>query len=35
MIYDRPKYKEQYENFIGGSGFPPNSKEYIRKYLSS
>ncbi|QEZ90080.1 aldehyde dehydrogenase family protein [Aliarcobacter cibarius] len=30
MIYDRPKYKEQYENFIGGEWIPPNSKEYIQ-----
>jgi aldehyde dehydrogenase len=30
MIYDRPKYKEQYENFIGGEWIPPDSKEYIQ-----
>ncbi len=30
MIYDRPKYREQYENFIGGEWIPPNSKEYIQ-----
>ena len=29
MIYDRPKYKEQYENFIGGEWVAPNSKEYV------
>ncbi|MFW3342316.1 aldehyde dehydrogenase family protein [Aliarcobacter butzleri] len=30
MIYNRPQYKEQYENFIGGEWIPPNSKEYIQ-----
>ena len=29
MIYERPKYKTQYENFIGGEWIAPNSGEYI------
>jgi len=29
MIYERPKYKNQYENFIGGEWIAPNSGEYI------
>jgi len=30
MIYERPQYKEHYENFIGGEWIAPNSKEYIQ-----
>ncbi|RBQ29159.1 aldehyde dehydrogenase family protein [Aliarcobacter vitoriensis] len=30
MIYERPQYKEQYENFIGGEWIAPNSKEYFQ-----
>jgi len=30
MIYERPQYKERYENFIGGEWIAPNSKEYIQ-----
>ena len=29
MIYERPKYKNQYENFIGGEWIAPSSGEYI------
>lgn len=29
MIYERPKYKSQYENFIGGEWITPSSGEYI------
>ena len=29
MIYERPKYKSQYENFIGGEWIAPSSGEYI------
>ncbi|WP_457807226.1 aldehyde dehydrogenase family protein [Aliarcobacter cryaerophilus] len=29
MIYERPKYKNQYENFIGGEWITPSSGEYI------
>jgi len=29
MIYERPQYKKQYENFIGGEWIVPNSKEYF------
>lgn len=29
MIYERPKYKSQYENFIGGEWIAPNSGEYV------
>lgn len=29
MIYERPKYKNQYENFIGGEWIAPNSGKYI------
>lgn len=29
MIYERPKYKNQYENFIGGEWIAPSSSEYI------
>ncbi|MCT7533420.1 aldehyde dehydrogenase [Aliarcobacter cryaerophilus] len=29
MIYERPKYKNHYENFIGGEWIAPSSGEYI------
>src|SRR5574344_504065 len=29
MIYERPKYKNQYDNFIGGEWIAPSSGEYI------
>ena len=29
MIYERPKYKNQYENFIGGEWIAPSSGNYI------
>ncbi len=29
MIYERPKYKNQYENFIGGEWIAPSSGEYV------
>ncbi|AXK49443.1 aldehyde dehydrogenase [Aliarcobacter trophiarum LMG 25534] len=29
MIYERPKYKDQYENFIGGEWVAPTSGEYF------
>ena len=29
MVYTKPKFKEQYENFIGGEWIPPASAEYF------